>query len=307
MLKLDVREMELVSVINAGLEGFRPAAEAKGIHVEARLDPDAGPILGDAARLQQVMFNLLSNAVKFTPAGGRVDVRLERRDTRAQITVTDTGEGIAAEFLPHVFERFRQADGSMTRAHGGLGLGLALVRHLVELHGGTVTVDSAGVGQGATFTVMLPIRVGSILATDGEPSEGEEATPGRMVLAGIRVLAVDDDPDARELVAAILQLHGARVTAVASAAEAVEALGRVRPHVLLADLAMPDQDGYSLIQQVRQHEAGRGVPVVALTALAAPADRRRTGEAGFDRHIPKPVEPDELVAAVAQLAGRRAA
>jgi PAS domain S-box-containing protein len=312
-LRLDTRAVNLLPVIEAALDAVAPAAEAKRIRLEAVLDPEAGSVAGDPARLQQVVWNLLSNGVKFTPPGGRVEVRLERLDSQVEIRVSDSGEGIRPEFLPHVFDRFRQADSSTTRTHGGLGLGLAIVRHLVELHGGTVHADSAGEGQGSTFAVRLPVRSAAPRLRDAErrpaAAAGEGTRPPAIGLTGLRVLVVDDDADARVLLSAALEDHGAQVTAVGSTAEAVSVLDRVEPHVLLADIAMPGEDGYALIRRVRTREAGRGrrLPAAALTAYAGAEDRERALAAGFDRHVRKPVEARELATIVAELAGRAAA
>ena len=310
-LRLDVQAVELAPVVEAAIVSLRPAADARGIKLRAVLDPHAGPVSGDPTRLQQVAWNLLSNAIKFTPKGGRVEVRLERIDSHVELVVSDTGQGIKPEFLPYVFDRFRQADGTTTRAHGGLGLGLAIVRHLVELHGGTVRVGSRGDGHGATFTVVLPLRVinrelssdeerGHPKAVSGEP---HECPPE---LDGLSVLVVDDEPDARLMLKMMLEQCGAEVKVVASAREAIEEIERLRPDVLVSDIGMPEEDGYSLMRRVRALPAGRGgqIPAAALTAYAGADDRKRALLAGFQAHIPKPVDPTELVAAVASLAGR---
>ena len=331
-LRLDPRPVELSAVVAAALETVRPAAEAKGVRLVPALDGPVGPVLGDPDRIQQVTWNLLSNAIKFTPRGGTVELVLRREadgggtdGQAAEIVVRDTGQGIRPEFLPHVFDRLRQADASTTRRHGGLGLGLAIVRHLVELHGGTVRADSAGEGMGTTFTVRLPLAPApapgappdDVPPDDGRPDarqglqEQEEAAPAGAAepsLAGVRVLVVDDEPDARDLIARLLRARGAEVAAAASAAEAMEALGRgPRPDVLLSDIGMPDEDGYSLVRRIRAAEAGQGappLPAAALTAFARAEDRHRALEAGFQTHIPKPVAPLELAAVVAELAGR---
>jgi CheY-like chemotaxis protein/anti-sigma regulatory factor (Ser/Thr protein kinase) len=261
---------------------------------------------GDPDRLQQVVWNLLSNAIKFTPKGGEVGVRVERSGSDVRVRVSDTGQGITPEFLPYVFDRFRQQDGSTTREHGGLGLGLAIVRHLVEQHGGSVTAESAGARRGATFTINLPIA--AVKAPPGARGDAE-APPnparggGSPALAGVRVLVVDDQPDARELLALVLGRAGAEVSAAASAAEALELLGRGEVDVLVSDIGMPGTDGYALIGRVRDSESGRArrTPSVALTAYASEADRLRARAAGFDAHIVKPVEPAELVSVIAGL------
>jgi PAS domain S-box-containing protein len=305
-LHLDVRPIELASAITAALDTVRPSADAKGLTLESSLEPAAMPVSADPDRLQQVVWNLLANAIKFTPRGGRVELRLRRVNTHAEIVIEDTGPGIAGAFLPHVFERFRQADGSSTRAHGGLGLGLAIVRHLVEAHGGTVHADSAGEGKGSIFTVRLPIMgqepVASVLALE-TPVDTLART---MDLDGIKILVVDDEDDTRDMVSAILKSQGALVEVAASAAEAMAALSRTRPHILVSDVEMPGQDGYELIRQVRRlaPEDGGKTPAAALTAYARPEDRMRALLAGFQIHVPKPVQPAELVAVVASLAGR---
>jgi PAS domain S-box-containing protein len=309
-LRLDVQAVELATVVAAAVEAIRPAAEAKNIRLQALLDPQAGPVSGDPARLQQVVWNLLTNAAKFTPKGGRVQVRLERVNSHVEITVSDTGQGIAPEFLPHVFDRFRQADQTYTRAHGGLGLGLSIVRQLVELHGGTVQAESAGIGQGATFIVELPVMVAHRKLEQPErrhpTSGGDAALECPPSLAGLRVLVVDDEADTRVLLRAMLERCGSEVMTAASAAEALELFEQSRPDVLVSDIGMPEADGYALISRVRRLEAGRGgrVPAIALTAYARAEDRVRALRAGFQVHVPKPIEPVELVTVVASLTGR---
>ena len=303
-LNLNMASVNLAPTIEAAIDSLRPAAEAKNIRLNAALDRTIRPVLGDRERLQQVIWNLLSNAIKFTPKGGRVAVTLQCTDSCAEIEVSDTGAGISPEFLAHVFERFRQADSTSTRSHGGLGLGLALVRHLVELHGGTVRADSAGVGQGAAFTVRLPLAESGI----GETQPAPAAIPmPPSPLAGLRVLLVEDDADTCELIATVLEGHDAKVTAVASVSEALAEIERCRPDVLVSDIGMPGEDGYSLIRKLRAMEAGQGwrIPAAALTAYAKAEDRTRALSAGFQMHITKPVEPAHLAAAVATLAGRR--
>ncbi|HET7339850.1 MAG TPA: PAS domain S-box protein [Methylomirabilota bacterium] len=300
-LQIEMRTVDLVRTVDAALDVIRPAATAKGVRLEARLEPMSGPVLGDPDRLQQVVWNLLSNAVKFTPAGGAVSVRLQRVANRAEVIVTDSGKGIAPEFLPHVFDRFRQADSTTTRAHGGLGLGLSIVHHLVELHGGTVSADSAGEGRGATFTVRLPLQT--------DPYQvGAEPAGARPLqsLAGVRVLVVDDQPDERQLFAVVLEEYDASVQTAGSLGEALKTLAGWRPDVLVTDIAMPDQDGYELLRAVRalgpQH--GGDVPAVAVTAHARVEDRDRALAAGFQLYVSKPIEPDRLVELVARLSGR---
>ena len=314
-LRLNVRLVELVYVIEAALDSVRLAAEAKAIRLTNVLDLTAGPVAGDLERLQQVVWNLLSNSIKFTPKGGCVQVRLERLHSHVEITVSDTGQGISAEFLPYIFERFRQADPSSTRSHGGLGLGLAIVRQLVELHGGTIKADSPGVGEGATFTVHLPLMaLRTIEACSGSllnPKVGGEGaycnTPLRSsMLENLRVLVVDDEVDAREMLTAMLEHSGAQVKAVASVSEALESFELSTPDVLVSDIGMPVEDGYALIRQIRERPPERGgrIPAVALTAYTRAEDRTRVLLAGFQLHVPKPVEPSELVAVIANLAGR---
>ncbi|MHC5890668.1 ATP-binding response regulator [Nostoc sp.] len=256
--------------------------------------------MGDAERLQQVVWNLLSNAVKFTPSGGRVEVNLQQVNSNAQITVSDTGKGISADFLPCIFERFRQADSTTTRADSGLGLGLAIVNHLVEMHSGTVYAVSKGEGQGATFTVLLPL-----VEPQAEQliKESEVKVDNLSPLDGLQILVVDDNADTRELIAFILEQSGAQVTAVSSVGEALEAVVRLKLDVLVSDIGMPDEDGYSLIRKVRAQEAEQGekIRAVALTAFARDEERRLALQAGFHVHLSKPIEPDELVTVVANL------
>ena len=320
-LRLNIHPVELVSVINAAIDTVRPAAEAKNIQIEALLDSSVGPVLGDSNRLQQIVWNLLSNAVKFTPKSGHVQVRLHILHSRVQISVRDTGQGISPDFLPYVFDRFRQADSSSTRSHSGLGLGLAIVRHLVELQGGIAQAQSPGIGQGATFCVNFPLMVvarGARNAQQIQPSVNllEEISGARLdinsevptppSLDGLRVLVVDDEKDARELLIVTLGHYGAEVTAVATVSEAVTAIQRLKPNVLVSDIGMPGEDGYALIRQVRAlaREQGGQIPAVALTAYARAADRTQALLAGFQLHIPKPVDPAELAAVVANLSGR---
>jgi PAS domain S-box-containing protein len=311
-LRLDVEPVDLAAVIREAVQTIYPAAAAKGISIKADLTPEAGQITGDPARLQQVFWNLLSNAVKFTPAGGRVELRLERIDPHIRIIVSDTGKGISPEFLPYIFDRFRQADASSVRKYGGLGLGLALTKYLVELHGGTIEATSAGDGQGATFKVLLPVR--AVSAPLGEAKSTPAAVSGFVettMLAGLRALVVDDDPDALELIKSALSQYGADVVAANSAAEAYElftaAPARERPDVIVADLGMPYEDGYSLLRRVRQWERERNllVPAVALTAYGRAEDRVRALMAGFQTHIAKPVEPAELAVVIASLIKRK--
>jgi two-component system, chemotaxis family, CheB/CheR fusion protein len=309
--RLDVSTVELIPIIEAAMDIARPAVDAKKIRLVSTLDPAAGPVSGDADRLQQVVWNLMSNAVKFTPAGGQITVRLEREGTHVTIAVSDTGEGIEPEFLPFIFDRFSQFESRPARAHGGLGLGLAIVRHLVELHGGTVSAASRGRGQGATFTVALPLasprkesrgaRRGHLA---GEIPESHAPSPDH--LRDLRVLVVDDEPEARNLLGLILMSYEAEVRDCASAAEALQMLDEWRPDVLVSDIGMPFVDGYELMRNVRAREPERGglVPALALTAYARAEDARRALEAGYHAHIPKPVEPGELATVVASLVRR---
>ncbi len=309
-LHLNIHQVKLVPLVEAAIDTVRPAAQAKEISIKCQFNPEVGLIMGDAKRLQQVVWNLLSNAVKFTPKGGRVDVQLQPIESHVQIRVSDTGGGIAAEFLSHVFERFRQADSSSTRSHGGLGLGLAIVRHLVELHGGTVSAESPGMGQGATFIVNLPMKAISLEANTAEQLSSvvdvQEANNYLPKLDGLRVLIVDDEADARHLLTTILREYGTQVIAAASACEALLALQEFHPHVLVSDISMPQEDGYTLIRKVRAlpTEQGGRIPAVALTAYARTEDRTQALLAGFQLHVPKPVNPGELAAVIANLTGR---
>jgi PAS domain S-box-containing protein len=310
-VRLDIQPLQPISFVEAALETVRPAADAKGIRVEKILDPAAGPISGDPSRLQQVVWNLLSNAIKFTPKDGKVQVVLQRVNSHIEISVADTGIGIKGGFLPHVFERFRQADASTTRKHGGLGLGLSIVKHLVELHGGTVGAHSMGEGRGTTFTVHLPLTAVQRSA-DGErrhhPRTAKDAPQDYRLanLAGVKVLVVDDEPDARDLLSRVLTDCGAEVLTAASAREALELVQKERPHLLVSDVGMPDVDGYELLRQVRALGEAQGgkLPAIALTAFARSEDRTRALRAGFLVHVSKPVEPSELVATVASVTGR---
>jgi PAS domain S-box-containing protein len=304
-LNLDIRSVDLMPVIAAAVDIVRPAANAKGIQIQISADASVGPVAGDSARLQQIVWNLLSNAVKFTSRDGWVYVSLCRNASSAELEVRDTGMGIEPEFLPSVFERFRQAESPITRSHRGLGLGLAIVRHLTELHGGTVTAESPGEGLGATFTIRIPLAAMRLeeTATESRELETEETTGTRQPLEGVRVLVVEDEPDARELLALTLECSGARVEAVESAQEALENLHRFRPHVLLSDIGLPVQSGYELIRKVRllSSEASH-LPAVALTAFATEKDRQRAMSAGFQIYLAKPVEPRVLVEAIERLA-----
>ena len=309
-LRLDVRTVDLIYIVNAAMDSIRPAADAKGIRLQTILDPSAGPISGDADRLQQIVWNLLTNAVKFTPKGGKIQVKVQRIDSHVEIVVSDSGVGISKEFLPYVFDRFRQADASTTRIHGGLGLGLSIVRQLVDLHGGSVAVESEGEGKGATFIITLPF-VGVINQKDAEPvtpvhSDELVTFEGLPSLQGLKVLVVDDEADTRELIREVLKECGSEVIMSRSAAEALEALEQHQPDILISDLGMPDEDGYSLMSKIRSLPPERGgqIPAAALTAYARAEDRMRVLRSGFQFHLPKPVDSAELVTVVASLAGR---
>ncbi len=307
-LTLNVKSVNLVSVIEATIENMCLAAEAKSIQVEFFVDAAVQPVAGDPIRLQQIIWNLLSNAVKFTPNNGRVEIRLSKvsdrekqqtTDNYAQITVSDTGKGIRADFLPYVFDYFRQSDASITRSYGGLGLGLAIVRHLVELHGGTVSAKSPGEKLGATFTVTLPLHV------QPETSDIVRSHSQAHNLTGIQVLVVDDEADSRELLTFVLEDCGAQVTATQSARQALAALEKATPDVLVSDIGMPGEDGYTLLCQVRSLKSKqREIPAIALTAYARDEDYSRAIAAGFQLHIPKPIDPATLIAAIANLTGR---
>jgi PAS domain S-box-containing protein len=309
-LRLDLRSVDPGAVIRAAVDTVLPAAQGKGISLQTVMDPGAGPITGDPDRLQQVVWNLLSNAIKFTPRGGRVLVRLEQPNSHIAITVEDNGPGVDTDFLPYVFDRFRQADASSTRRHGGLGLGLAIVRHLVELHGGTVHVENRAGGNGAVFTLKLPRRAVAANAAatlERHPADDPGADDVAISLAGVTVLAIDDQQDALDLVSAVLARRGAHVFTAQSAADGFEVLTRERPDVVLADVEMPGESGLAFIRRVRGLDPveGGAVPAAALTAYASSADRTHALLAGFDMHVPKPVQPVELAAVVARLAGRR--
>jgi signal transduction histidine kinase len=308
-VRVHVQPVDLKAVVTAAVQTVQPAINAKGIRCEVQFDPSVPQLSGDPSRLQQVFWNLLTNAVKFTPRGGRISVRADRTESHVEVKITDTGEGIEPAFLPSVFDRFRQADASTTRRHGGLGLGLAIVKQLVEVHGGTIRAHSDGRGRGAVFSVSLPIDHRVIdTAPDGEPAPpvAAPAAPVRPgAIAGVRVLIVDDEPDARLTLKRVLEGYDALVTAASSAVEALERLRSDRPRVLVSDIGMPGEDGYSLIRRVRALEPGHGggTPAIALTAYARPEDRAKAIAAGFQNHLAKPVRAAELVALVAELAG----
>jgi signal transduction histidine kinase/ActR/RegA family two-component response regulator len=315
-VRLDLQRLDVAAVINATIETIRPTAQAKGIELHAMLDPMAGPIRGDPNRLQQVLWNLLTNAVKFTPKDGAIVVTLSCADSNLIIEVTDTGEGINPVFLPHVFDRFRQADNTSARRYGGLGLGLSIVKQLVELHGGSIEARSAGLKQGATFRISLPLMV---TADDPAMPAAAREQPARLAelarieelqetdLAGLKVLVVDDEVDARSLIERLLMDCNARVTTAASADDAMSALTRDTPDILISDIGMPGEDGYVLIRRVRELIDNVTIPAIALTAYARTEDRVKAIHAGFQLHLSKPVEPRELIAMVKSLARRYSA
>jgi signal transduction histidine kinase/CheY-like chemotaxis protein len=309
-IRLNVQSVEFPDIVRRAVDAVTPAADAKTVRVETVLDPQAAPVSGDPERLQQILWNLLSNAVKFTGKGGKVQVRLERVNSHVEVAVSDTGIGIAPEFLPHVFERFRQADSGIARAHGGLGLGLSIAKQLTEMHGGTIEAASGGLGTGATFRVKLPLMI--VHPTHDESKRVHPRSPaglstiGTGDLEGVHVLAVDDDADALSLLSELLNAAGARVSAAHSAEEALRQLDTEPPSVLVSDLGMPHVDGFALIEQVRRHRNPivRRLPAAALTAYARSDDRMRALRAGFQIHLAKPIDPAELVTTVAALVKR---
>ena len=311
-LRLDKQRVDLQTVAVSAVEAVRPAASVKSITIETAFDTEKLSVSGDPNRLQQVMLNLLNNAIKFTPAGGRVEVSVERADAQARIVVSDTGQGIAVEFLPHVFDRFRQADSSTTRQHGGLGLGLAIVHHLVELHGGTVEAASAGQGKGATFTILLPLALETEAFEEESLASEKERLPRASIsssisptrLEGVRVLVVDDDADTLSMLGTTLSLSGADVRLAVDTRGALGVLETWKPDVLVSDIGMPGQDGYALIKRIREAENGQQIPAIALTAYAKEEDRARALAEGYHLHISKPVEPESLIAAVSSLRER---
>lgn len=315
-LRLEAKPIELSSVIYAAIDTARPAAEAKEIRLQAVLDSGCGLILGDPERLQQVVWNLLANAVKFTPKQGRVQVQLQRVNSHVEMTISDTGPGIDEDLLPFIFDRFRQGDSTSTRKHGGLGLGLAIVRNLVELHGGTVEAGNRAEGAGAVFTVRLPIlvtrrRTGPLVVGQGSALSTWGVTVDFVstgMLKGLKVLVVDDEPDAREVLGLLLQDQEAEIMTCASSAEALKALAEFQPDILLSDIGMEEEDGYTLIERVRalEPEHGGRTPAVALTAYARVEDRLRALAAGYNMHVTKPIEPAELIMVLASLAGWQA-
>jgi len=301
-LNLDVRPLDIASVARAAITVVQPAADAKGITLDYYAEPGLGAISADSARVHQIIWNLLSNAVKFTPHGGQISLRVEQDETDARVTVRDSGQGIDAEFLPRVFDRFRQADSSTTRSFGGLGLGLAIVRHLVELHGGTVSAQSDGVTKGATFTVTFPLMADRTPVTVSHTPEIIDTYS----LDGLKVLLVDDEPEARQIISTVITRTGAEVKSCKSAHEALAKLSEWKPDVILSDIAMPEQDGYSFIRQVRSlpRDKGGDTPAAALTAYARDIDRRQALAAGYQMHIAKPIGASQLVTLIARLAGR---
>ena len=309
-LRLDLHPLNLAPIVGAALDALRPTADVKGIHLQTRFEPEECLVRGDPNRLRQVIWNLLSNAIKFTQRGGSVNIDLRCVEGTARLKVTDTGEGISAEFLPYVFDRFRQAEGSISRKQGGLGLGLAVVRHLVELHGGTISAESDGVARGSTFTVDLPLA-----QERRDPARAEErkreleqrrSRSGAIRLDGIHILLVEDDDDSRKLLGTMLKRYGARVTSTKSAAEAINVFSDEPPDLMISDIGMPDEDGYQLMSKIRARPAGQGglIPAIALTGYASRKDQERALDAGYQQHMAKPIEQAELIAAIAALVGR---
>jgi CheY-like chemotaxis protein len=302
-LQLEMQAVDVHAVALDAIETVRHEAAAKDIRIELRLDESTGAVAADPARLQQVIWNLLSNAIKFTPNGGRIDVTLRRHEGQAELTVSDTGAGIRSDVLPHVFDRFHQADRSITRRFGGLGLGLSIVKHLMELHGGTVSADSPGEGKGATFRISLPAGLPAPPAMAGAATSAQEPYPP-VSLDGLRVLVVEDEPDSREFLKRLLESQGATVVVSASAQNALEAMREEAPQILISDIGLADMDGYELIRRVRSDDQQRfsAVPAIALTAYARAEDRARALRAGYQAHLSKPVEPAELLMTIASFA-----
>ncbi|HJQ27384.1 MAG TPA: ATP-binding protein, partial [Blastocatellia bacterium] len=305
-LRLSTCPIELSAIIRAAIDMVRPAASAKAIQLDFSTSHAASVISGDPDRLQQVVWNLLSNAIKFTPKGGRVEIRLEQNDGNARLIVTDDGEGIPQDFLPHVFDRFRQADSSYTRKHGGIGLGLAIVRHMVEMHGGAVAVHSDGPRRGATFTVTLPLLTATDAAQADATSPASEPGETLPQLFGVRLLLVEDDSDSLEVLRIVVDLHGAEVKTATRSSEALQILEQWLPDVLLSDIGLPDEDGYALLAKMRKHghAQGRHIPAIALTGYAGEQEGRQALSAGFERYFTKPTEPSKLIAAIAELAAQ---
>ena len=303
-LNLNIIPVNLISTIEDAMETVRLAAEAKNIQIQTMFDSAVGQVLGDSARLQQVLWNLLSNAVKFTATGGQVNVRLECIDEQAQITVSDTGKGIHPDFLPHVFDYFRQGDSTITRKFGGLGLGLAIARHLIEMHGGTIGAESPGEEQGAIFTVKLPLIKDGATIKDDTKTNSSPAVVASSPLIGLQVLIVDDNADSRDFFSFVLEDFGAIVTTVGSGDEALQVLTQSKPDILISDIGMPEMNGYMLMEEVRSLEAEVGVkkiPAIALTAYAGEINQQQAIKAGFQQHIVKPVSPEELLTAISNL------
>ena len=309
-IRLDVQPVELPIIVDNAVATIQPAADAKGVGVQTMIDPNVGPVSGDPGRLQQVVWNLVSNAVKFTPKRGRIQVQLARVNSHIEIVVSDTGIGIPSDFIPYVFDRFRQADSRTTRKAGGLGLGLAIVRHIVEMHGGTVEVTSAGENKGATFRVRLPVMIvhpeHDAPRREHPRTERREALRSLEDLAGVHVVAIDDEPDALMLLRVVLETAGAEVTTFRSPVAALDRIAGEKPDVLVVDLGMPEMDGFELITRIRTSPNPdlRDVPAAALTAFARSEDWTRALRSGFELHLAKPVDPAELVASVATLARR---
>src|SRR5688572_19603015 len=310
-LRLDLHPLNLAPIVNAALDALRPTADVKGIRLQTRFVPEECLVKGDSNRLRQVIWNLLSNAIKFTPRGGSVKVELDCIESTARLTVRDTGDGISAEFLPYVFDRFRQAEGSISRKQGGLGLGLAVARHLVELHGGTIRAESEGLGKGSVFSVDLPMG-----QERRDPARAEErrreverrrSRSGVVRLDGLHVLLVEDDDDSRKLLGTMLKRYGARVTSTKSAAEALEVFSHEVPDVMISDIGMPEEDGYELIRKLRELPVDKGgtTPAIALTGYASRKDREHALAAGYHKHMAKPIEQAEIIAAIASLVGGR--
>jgi CheY-like chemotaxis protein len=312
-LRIESQPVSFAAITESVVSSLRPAIDAKQLNLETSIDPTAGPIMGDPARLQQIVTNLLSNAIKFTPGGGSISLCVQRLDSRVQLKVTDTGVGIAAENLPHIFERFRQVDSSNVRAHGGLGLGLAIVDYLVRQQGGIVTVESEGIGKGAAFTVEFPLTTAQVIhgdlssvamftnSSNAMVASGDEL--GDQKLRNYRILLVEDDVDTRELLRTLLRRHGAEVISVGSTSSALSEIARRKPHVIISDIGMVGENGYDFMRRVRalSREQGGHIPAIALTAYAGVGDRRRALAAGFQTHLSKPVEPEDLVAVIRSL------
>jgi CheY-like chemotaxis protein len=309
-IRLDVQPVDLSLIVDNAIATVQPAADARGVRLQTTIDTGVAPVSGDPDRLQQVLWNLLSNAVKFTSRNGRVQVRLQRVNSHVEIVVSDTGVGIRPDFLPFVFERFRQADSGTTRKTGGLGLGLAIVRHIVEMHGGTVEAASGGEGQGSTFRVRLPVMIVHPEPLDVRRehprTERREALSTLGDLRGVRILAIDDDEDALALLRVVLETAGAEVTTIASPVDALERIAIVLPDVLVVDLGMPEMDGFEFIARIRAsgNTAIRDLPAAALTAFARSEDRTKALRSGFEMHLSKPIDPGELVASIATLVRR---